>query len=332
VTVFTFTMDVELKSTSPLHVQAKSDESVEPQEEPAIQTTCSSFLEKEPGLKQCEKESFYGKSTHILGYDVPSVRSFLAVILSPDITAFATSRQWLDHIGMLLYAIFLMLILGNNAFPDNSMGEMSACSDDDPKRNRNMCQLEDVMANAKDDFQFLIAFMLAGYVAGSLASWASRKTIYAALCGSVRNIIILVTSSVPNDPNNAEVTLARKTMARWTVLAFELAILKVCVSICVVYVLCLFILKCYNARTLFIVVWLYLAVPRPHGYGEGSAAPHSTESAGARRVGGHDSWRETHHCQLVDADGNPPTGGAPPAQSSELPHSPDSRVDDASAG
>jgi hypothetical protein len=47
-----------------------------------------------------------------------------------------------------------------------------------------MCKLDDVLSDAKSDFRFLVAFVLAGYVGVSVQQWAVRRSNYAALCGT----------------------------------------------------------------------------------------------------------------------------------------------------
>ena len=223
-----FTHISERHISEGLHNGQKSDSSTNTTP-PKLETI--PICQIEPGIKQIERNGFFGTSTRVLTYDVSLVRSFISVIVSPDLTAFATIQQWMNHIGMVLFALFLMIVLANNFFPDGTMGESSACSSDDNSSpsayNRNMCQLLDVMEDAKDDFQFLVAFILAGYVAGSLASWSTRRSLYSSLCGSTRNLMVMITASLPMDPSKAEVMTARKTLCRWIMLSFELAVLRV---------------------------------------------------------------------------------------------------------
>lgn len=96
----------------------------------------------------------------------------------------------------------------------------------DPTRNRLICQLDGVLEDATDSFQWLIAFLLSGYVAASVNTWATRRTNYAALCGNARNLNILLASLIPLDNTNKDLSASRKTLARWVMLAFELAMLK----------------------------------------------------------------------------------------------------------
>ena len=82
------------------------------------------------------------------------------------------------------------------------------------------------MEDATEHFQWLIAFLLSGYVATSVAMWGTRRTNYASLCGNARNLNILLSSLVPLDPDDKALCESRKTLGRWVMLAFELAMLK----------------------------------------------------------------------------------------------------------
>lgn len=184
------------------------------------------FFEKEPGVKYAKSEGFHGTVSHILTYDPSRVRTLMGLFISPDLTVFYNLKQWGHHFVMVGYAVFLMLMLGQIAFPDGEMGS-PACSDDDPLRNRNMCSLNTVLEEGTDAFQWLIGFILAGFVGTSVATWATRRRNYAALCGAARNLNILVAAFVPLDPTDAEMMATRKTLGRWVMLAMELAMLKV---------------------------------------------------------------------------------------------------------
>eukprot|EP00966_Prymnesium_polylepis_P040205 932870-Prymnesium_polylepis.1 len=65
------------------------------------------------------------------------------------------------------------------------------------------------------------AFVLGGFVLQSVRAWQLRRTNYAALCGSSRNLLVLLAASIPRD----ELT-ARRALGRWVSLALELAVLK----------------------------------------------------------------------------------------------------------
>lgn len=82
------------------------------------------------------------------------------------------------------------------------------------------------MAFWKGEFRFLIAFILAGFVGLTVNTWMGRRTMYAALCGNMRNLSIKLAAYMPLDKNDPELTTTRKTLGRWLALAFELAVLK----------------------------------------------------------------------------------------------------------
>ena len=67
----------------------------------------------------------------------------------------------------------------------------------------------------------MTAFVLGGFVLQSVRAWQLRRTNYAALCGSSRNLLVLLAASVPRDE-----LAARRALGRWVSLALELAVLK----------------------------------------------------------------------------------------------------------
>jgi hypothetical protein len=184
------------------------------------------FFEKEAGIKFAKSdEGFHGTVSHILTFESGKVRPVLGIFLVPDLTVFYSPTQWIHHFIAIGYAVFLMIFLGETSFPDGAKGS-PACSEDDAGHNGNMCQLNDVLSEAADNFQWLIGFVLAGYVATSVATWATRRRNYAALCGTARNLNILVASFIPLDPGDSELMQVRQTLGRWIMLAMELSVLK----------------------------------------------------------------------------------------------------------
>lgn len=83
-----------------------------------------------------------------------------------------------------------------------------------------------MLEQSSDSFQWLIAFILSGYVSASVSAWATRRTNYASLCGNARNLNILLASLLPLDKQDRALCETRKTLGRWVMLAFELAMLK----------------------------------------------------------------------------------------------------------
>jgi hypothetical protein len=64
-------------------------------------------------------------------------------------------------IGWIVYAIVLMIILAFTSFPSGHMGAGVTCPG---TKNMEICDLRDQLDLAKDEFRFLIAFILADYV------------------------------------------------------------------------------------------------------------------------------------------------------------------------
>jgi hypothetical protein len=148
-------------------------------------------FERQPGLKEVDSSGFYsGSHRHLLTYDPSEVRSVLVPFTDKDLTVCNTVGIWFYHLGFLLYALLLMFFLAYTSFADGAMGAGSACSDDNMNQNLNICKLEDVLTDAKSDFRWLIAFVLAGYVGISVTQWAVRRQNYAALCGEYFNALV----------------------------------------------------------------------------------------------------------------------------------------------
>lgn len=151
-------------------------------------------FERQPGLKEASEPGFYGEQKpHILTYDPSEVRSVLVPFTDKDLTVCNSVGIWLYHLGFLAYAVLLMFFLAYTSFADGAMGAGSACSDDNVNQNLNICKLEDVLTDAKSDFRWLIAFVLAGYVGVSVTMWGVRRQNYAALCG--KHLVGLIFSS-----------------------------------------------------------------------------------------------------------------------------------------
>jgi hypothetical protein len=141
-------------------------------------------FERQPGLKEVDSSGFYNEShRHLLTYDPSEVRSVLVPFTDKELTVCNSVGTWLYHLGFLLYALLLMFFLAYTSFGDGAMGGGAACSDDNTNQNLNVCKLDDVLTDAKSDFRWLIAFVLAGYVGISVTQWAVRRQNYAALCG-----------------------------------------------------------------------------------------------------------------------------------------------------
>lgn len=143
-------------------------------------------FERQPGIKEVTSAGFYNQhERHILTYDPGELRPALVPFLDSELTVCNSIEIWLYHLGFLLYALLLMFYFAYTSFGDGAMGGGGACSDDNTNQNLNVCKLEDVLTDAKSDFRFLIAFVLAGYVGVSVQQWALRRSNYAALCGKI---------------------------------------------------------------------------------------------------------------------------------------------------
>ena len=117
-----------------------------------------------------------------------------------------------------------------------SMGNMGAM----PSPTREWTErLEPIFKQASGDFRSLVAYVLGGFVVRALTMWYSRRKNYAALCGMTRNLIMHCAAALPDAAflnelrARQKVTLtinelnaARHNLARWIIMAHELAMLK----------------------------------------------------------------------------------------------------------
>ena len=193
---------------------------------------CAPFVQ-EPGLvldnitKQ-EHTAFFDEETDkIFTYNGDMIRQLLVPFLSADMSVCYSNSMWFRHLGYVTYAIVLMVYLAEVWYPDTEMGEVGApigaCPKDSPI-NKNMCAFEDTMSFAKGEFRFLIAFILAGYVASAVGRWKEVRTDYASLCGNTRNLILNINSILPQTSKIEDD--CRGTATRWALCAYELAVLK----------------------------------------------------------------------------------------------------------
>lgn len=190
-----------------------------------------------PGVKEGNGWGIYGYQSKLLTYNGGMVRHYLAPFLTPELTVCNYWYVWLQHTCYNMYAISLMCIIAlgfhSSAFPDTEFGGGSVCEDADDveiKYNKSICQLEVVLDDARSEFRFLIAFVLAGYVAAAVNTWNTRRKLYATLCGRTRALMLLISSSLPipsdTDATKDDLIKLRQTLNRWAMLANELATLK----------------------------------------------------------------------------------------------------------
>eukprot|EP00439_Symbiodinium_sp_Y106_P012083 s1366_g1.t2 len=182
----------------------------------------ASSMASHRGLVISTESGFYGAIPRLLTYSPDKIWTFSAPFVVRDLTVCNAVSNVLPHLVALLYALILMIILCFTAFPDGEIGEGKACD----AGNVQMCQLEETMKNAKVEFRFLVAFVLAGFVAMTVGTWHSRRTTYAALCGNVRNLIVQLATFLPVDKSNQQLMQERRKLGRWVILAFELALQK----------------------------------------------------------------------------------------------------------
>lgn len=110
-----------------------------------------------------------------------------------------------------------MIIFGITpwAFPD---GNDPTCPEAGGKKNHGICKMQQVLADGSSSLYMLTGFILGGYLASTVGLWLTRRTAYASLCGATRMLLINVTTLAPPD--------AQQLLARWTLLGYELSILK----------------------------------------------------------------------------------------------------------
>ena len=118
---------------------------------------------------------------HILTYAPEKIGFMQALVLTRDLTVCKSLWVWARHGLYVIYALVLMLIFGFTAFPDTPYGSLQedagpACSPAAPSKNGQTCQLADLLDESVREFRFLIAFVLAGFVAGTVNVWNTRRT------------------------------------------------------------------------------------------------------------------------------------------------------------
>ena len=171
--------------------------------------------------------------------------------------------DWTEHLVYTVIALVIQFVLGHAyCFPDGLWDETQrACTDKEGGHwNENMCGLLVAVERARLSFRFLTPFILGGYVASTVALWRQRRTNYLALCGATRNMNVNLASILPlpkssgkcktssllesqrkataTDMNGSlmdeeeryrrqkKVAHARKTLSRWSLLGYELSVLK----------------------------------------------------------------------------------------------------------
>lgn len=119
-----------------------------------------------------------------------------------------------------------MVAAGYYAFPDDEMRGTGKSPCAVAGKNLMMCQLNKIIKESVSEFRFLIAFLLAGFVTRVLIMWTTRRQNYASLCGCTRELNVQIASFLPTTEDRHFVQAARRRLSRWTLLAYELAVLK----------------------------------------------------------------------------------------------------------
>ena len=182
------------------------------------------------GVEQLSASGFYGLRPKVVSYNPRGVIKCFAPFYVRDLTVCYTLKIFGVHFLWLLYALTITFVFGLrviNGYPDTQPGQPSCPAG----VNVRLCGLEGTMGLAKEEFRFLIAFLLAGFVADTVQKWGRRRTNYASLCGCTRNLLIQIASLVPlgnaDDADGMPGGIAtRRTLGRHVILAFELAVLK----------------------------------------------------------------------------------------------------------
>lgn len=196
-------------------------------------------FEYNPGVSFGQGWGVYGSKKKIFTFNGSKVRHYLAPFLTPDLTVCDFWHVWFQHFAYLVYALFLMIYLaigvGDTVFPDGHLGAGWTCVNfaGDPK-NQAICQTENVLDEARSEFRFLIAFILAGYVGTAVNTWNERRSHYGTLCGKTRAVLLLVSGALPiplgykqlGDTTQDDLQELRQLINRWSLLAYELANLK----------------------------------------------------------------------------------------------------------
>jgi hypothetical protein len=193
---------------------------------------CTTYdFEFQPGLVEGKGDGLFGTVSHIMSYNPGDTRHFLAPFVNHELSVCSSWQIWLKHAFYILFSLVIMFYCGYESFPDGEMGDNVGCPSTAPFKNIKMCQLLKILGDAKDDFQFLIAFVLAGYVASCVATWNSRRSAYGTLCGKTKACAIAVLTALPvpgpeGNPNYANILSLRTQLSRWIGLGYELGVLK----------------------------------------------------------------------------------------------------------
>lgn len=174
------------------------------------------------GCHLTESTGFLGRSAHILTYEPhnmpsPLLLPFVANSLMPSARKAFLLRHALITVYTLCIGLLFNFIPGAREVAEHQLN---------------------VFADGTVQFRTITSYLIGGFALQTVVAWNSRRTNYAALCGSMRDLCIQLGSLLPlpssssNSEDLAEEAKAspaletRRTLARWCVLAHELAVLK----------------------------------------------------------------------------------------------------------
>lgn len=130
-----------------------------------------------------------------------------------------SSKFYFHYMTYLIVALLIQFLVGSGtwAFPDGK----PACdaSYEQDMRNVKFCRLFESVEDSRDSLRLLSAFILGGFLLGSVKLWQSRRVAYSTACGATRNVILNVCSIISDD-------IIRHLFVRWTLLGFELSVLE----------------------------------------------------------------------------------------------------------
>jgi hypothetical protein len=160
-------------------------------------------LRNPPGVAFGSAPGFYTGTgpadPKIFSYNPGRLMTVSAPILLHDMTVCANTKIWFRMCGWLIYALTITLIIigigPRDPDMDPTTGGWSGIYS-----NRGVADLEIMLKARANEFRFLIAFILSGFVAMTVGIWKERRQNYASLCGTARNLTINLASLMPFEP------------------------------------------------------------------------------------------------------------------------------------
>ena len=106
------------------------------------------------GVTLLHADGLYGPSSKVASYAPRGLNKLLAPFVMNDLTVCSSVRTLKVHVLWVLYALLLMLIIGQPwAYPDTERGQPSCPGG---AINKRACQLEETFDAARQEFRFLI--------------------------------------------------------------------------------------------------------------------------------------------------------------------------------